>query len=315
MWLIVAVGAAACLFSALRLPVARLDLFFLLLLTVTVGVTSRISVRLPGINGRITISETLIFLTMLLYGGEAAILLSTAESFCTSLLVSRKPITLSYNAASTGFSTFLTVHVVSFLFGPIVELPRGSFSGSYMLAICVIAGVQYFSNSMLAAVAQAWKTNQRVRDVWLQFCVYTSITYFAGASAAAVTAKLIGGFGYYAVIAVAPIIAIIYLTYRTYLKNIEATAAATRAEAAQAQAEQAQRHVEELNQYIVERARISEQYTQIEKMSALGELASGVAHDFNNTLAGILGRAQLLQGTKDQEKIQRGLELLSLIHI
>jgi CheY-like chemotaxis protein len=39
-------------------------------------------------------------------------------------------------------------------------------------------------------------------------------------------------------------------------------------------------------------------------------LASGVAHDFNNTLAGILGRAQLLQRTTDPEKIKRGLDII-----
>ena len=45
-------------------------------------------------------------------------------------------------------------------------------------------------------------------------------------------------------------------------------------------------------------------------MAALGELASGVAHDFNNTLAGILGRAQLLTRTSDPEKIKRGLDII-----
>ena len=48
----------------------------------------------------------------------------------------------------------------------------------------------------------------------------------------------------------------------------------------------------------------------MEKLSALGELASGVAHDFNNTLSGILGRAQLLQRTDDPEKIKRGLDII-----
>ena len=48
----------------------------------------------------------------------------------------------------------------------------------------------------------------------------------------------------------------------------------------------------------------------MEKLSALGELASGVAHDFNNTLAGILGRAQLLQRTSDPEKLKRGLDII-----
>jgi CheY-like chemotaxis protein len=45
-------------------------------------------------------------------------------------------------------------------------------------------------------------------------------------------------------------------------------------------------------------------------MSALGELASGVAHDFNNTLAGVLGRAQLLLETKDPAKIEAGLNII-----
>ena len=48
----------------------------------------------------------------------------------------------------------------------------------------------------------------------------------------------------------------------------------------------------------------------MEKLSALGELASGVAHDFNNTLSGILGRAQLLQRTDDPEKLKRGLDII-----
>ncbi|MBD0371575.1 MAG: response regulator, partial [Pyrinomonadaceae bacterium] len=76
-------------------------------------------------------------------------------------------------------------------------------------------------------------------------------------------------------------------------------------------AEQAQRHVEELSRYIAEQERIREQFSQLEKLSALGELASGVAHDFNNTLAGILGRAQLLQRTSDLEMIKSGLKIIT----
>ena len=76
-------------------------------------------------------------------------------------------------------------------------------------------------------------------------------------------------------------------------------------------AEEAERHVEELSRYIVEQERIKEKFAQIEKLSAIGELASGVAHDFNNTLAGILGRAQLLQAhSNDAQEVERGLEII-----
>jgi signal transduction histidine kinase/ActR/RegA family two-component response regulator len=54
-------------------------------------------------------------------------------------------------------------------------------------------------------------------------------------------------------------------------------------------------------------ARLQQSYTQLdeaqdglvrsEKLRALGEMASGVAHDFNNVLGAILGRAQLLKHT------------------
>src|SRR5215210_6331150 len=314
MWLVIMAGAGVCLFSAYHLPVAQLDVLFLLLALSTIAVTSGIAVQMPGVNGRITLSETFIFLTMLLYGGEAAILLAAADGIRSSLLISKKPLTISYNAALLAVSTFLTVWALRFFFGNVVNITHGEFSAPFLLAVCVMGFVQYIGNSLLAAVAQAWKTDQSIWHVWSKYCLWASITYFAGASAAIITAKLIGTVGFYSIIATAPIIAIVYLTYRTYLKNIEVMAAAAKAEAAAQgkaeQAEQAERHVEELNHYIAEQDRIREQYSQIEKMSALGELASGVAHDFNNTLAGILGRAELLLTTEDPSKIASGLRII-----
>jgi signal transduction histidine kinase/ActR/RegA family two-component response regulator len=47
-----------------------------------------------------------------------------------------------------------------------------------------------------------------------------------------------------------------------------------------------------------------------EKMAALGELSFGVAHNVNNMLTGILGRAQLLMRSNDREKTIKGLELI-----
>lgn len=54
-----------------------------------------------------------------------------------------------------------------------------------------------------------------------------------------------------------------------------------------------------------------EQEIHAQKMAALGELSFGVAHNVNNTLTGILGRAQLiLRNSADSAKVEAGLELI-----
>src|SRR5207253_9655190 len=56
---------------------------------------------------------------------------------------------------------------------------------------------------------------------------------------------------------------------------------------------------------ITEQKQQQQRAAQADKLRALGQLASGVAHDFNNALAAILGRAQLiLRRVKDEDLIR-----------
>lgn len=315
MWVIIAGAVGAIVYSVLELPLRHLDTRFFALAIFTILLSSRLTVRIPRITGHISVSDTFLFLTILVYGGEAAVLLAALEALCSSLRFSNKsiqikPITIAFNSAMMACSTFITFVCVQLLFGSVTELRRGQFSARFIAALCVMALVQYVSNSTLAAVYTSLKTAEPIWHTWLKYYLWASITYFAGASAAGIASKFTDSAGFYALVASTPIVAIIYLTYRTYLRNIEVMNAAAKAEEAAAHAEQAERHVAELNRYIAEQKRIREQFSQIEKMSALGELASGVAHDFNNTLAGILGRAQLLLETQNPEKIQSGLHII-----
>lgn len=301
LWVITGCGILAFAYSCSQLVFNNVDSSFAILVGLSLILTSRITIPIPRFSSQISVSDTFVFLVLLLYGGAAAVVVSALEALLSSLWFSKKPTIMAFNWASAAVSIFITSTVLELSFGSVVELRAHPITGTFLAAICTLALTHYISNSGIVAIGAALKTDQPIWQTWRKHYLWTSITYFAGACAAGVIAALVYFIGLYAFAITLPIIAIIFLTYRTYLRNVETSAA---------QAAQAEKHVKELSHYIAEQDRIREQFSQMEKLSALGELASGVAHDFNNTLSGILGRAQLLQRTNDPEKIKRGLDII-----
>jgi signal transduction histidine kinase len=58
---------------------------------------------------------------------------------------------------------------------------------------------------------------------------------------------------------------------------------------------------------VTEQRRWEEQLARSEKLSALGQLAMGMAHDFTNLLQAILGHTQLIAHEPTPERLHRGL--------
>ncbi len=61
---------------------------------------------------------------------------------------------------------------------------------------------------------------------------------------------------------------------------------------------------------VTEARLMEEQLLQSEKLSAIGEMISGVAHELNNPLASVMGFAQLLQDARVGEDVKRKLGLI-----
>src|SRR5690349_14729601 len=301
LWVVVVSGSLAFVYSAVQIDFRQFDSHFAVLVAMAFLLTSRITIPIPRFSSQISVSDTFVFLVLLLYGGAAAVVVGALEAFLSSLRFSRRKVIVGFNFGSAAISILITSSVMRSIFGSVVDLRSNPLTATFVAAICTMALAHYVANSGIVAVGGALKSDQLIWQTWRKHYLWTSLTYFAGACAAGVIASLVYFIGVYAFVITLPIIAIIFLTYRTYLKNVETSAA---------QAAQADKHVKELSHYITEQDRIREQFSQMEKLTALGELASGVAHDFNNTLSGILGRAQLLQRTDDPEKIHRGLDVI-----
>jgi len=298
MWAVVALGSAALLFSVTELPVARLDVRFLLL-AVLVCVSSHVAVRIPHVSGRITVSDTLVFLTLLLYGGAGAVVLSALEGVYASLRISRKPLTILFNAGVLALSTFMTAAALRALFGT-ANLAGDYYSAPALAAVFVMALVQYAVNTWLIAVEKSLKLGEPFWATWKTYYLWTSVTYLAGASAAGISARLVHAVGFYAVLTTVPIIAIIYFTYLTYLKNIEASEA----------------HVEELSRYVAELRRSEAAREEIllrEKAARADaeaanrvkdEFLSTLSHELRTPLTSIIGWTSLMRAGRVKGDVQ-----------
>jgi len=313
MWALVTAGAVIVLVSLYQFPFRELDLrfFFLCLM---VSASSVIAVRIPRVSGRITVADTFVFLTMLLYGGAAAILVSALEGVCATLIISKKPRTILFNSAILATSTFFTAAILTFAVGPPKYIIRGGFSANFFLAVSLMALVQYAANTSLIAVEKSYKIKESTWNTWRTYYLWTSVTYFAGASAAGIIAILIVKYGFYAVIATLPIILIIGFTYQTYLKNIEASVAQTEA---------ARLHVEELSGYISELQRSEEARGQLllraERARAEAEAANRIkdeflatlSHELRTPLTSLLGWSSVLRdGKRDEQMLTQGLDAI-----
>ncbi|HEX8069035.1 MAG TPA: EAL domain-containing protein [Pyrinomonadaceae bacterium] len=241
MSLVIAGGLAACLWSALHLPWRTLDLRYLMLVGVTVLLGTRIVVNIPRLSSQITLSDTFVLLTLLLFGREAAVLLAAVDGGCASLRFNKKRFNVLFNVGVVAGSAYFTGTLLRVLYGPLPTLATAGLSGRYLVALALMAFVQYVTNSGVVAIAVALRAGQPLWLTWRQNFLWTSLTYFTGASAAGLINHLAGLFGFYALLVSAPIIAIIYFTYATYMKTVEVSA--QQAEQAQRHAAEAQRHV------------------------------------------------------------------------
>ena len=299
---IIICGAAALVSAPTWLLTPHFDLRFLLLFAVTILVSSRFAVQIPRVNTNVTVSDTFIFLVLLLYGGFAGIVLAAAEGLFSGLRISKTPVVIAFNSAMMACSTFLTVVALHIFFGPVSSLRTHELS-SFIAAVGTMAMVQYFSNTGFTAIGLALKTGESVWLTWQKHYLWTSITYIAGAAAAAAAVNSFERAGFTVFIVGVPVISIIYFTYHKYLDEIKSTSAQAeqaerqraeaeraRAEAERERAEQAERHVEELNRHIAEQERISSQ---------LKESKEHFRHAaFHDTLTNLPNRALLAENLK-----------------
>lgn len=262
MWLITAAGSMVVAYAAYTFPYRLLDFRFLLLLLLTIVISSRVAIKVPRANTTITVADSFVFLTLLLYGPAAAVVVAAADGVSSGLRLSKRTLTVLFNAGAMACAIFITGTIAQFIFGLPVNLTTQPYSTTVIL-LCVVAVTHYLAHTWIVAICLAAKCGRPLWETWTRHYLWSSLTYFVGAFVAGGIVNFEGSVSFYAVLAPLPIISIIYFTYDKYLEDIRATAAQAeraerdraeaehaRAEAETLRAEQAERHLAELNRYV-----------------------------------------------------------------
>jgi len=255
-------GLLAVSFSVYNFPIDKISLTLILLSVITIFFSSYLKIQLPRTKIHITISETLIFYSLLEYGGEVAVLLAAFESLYTSLNMRREGVTIKsqtigINVAVAALTTFISTWVVTQFFGsPDVIVAEGS-NATLVLLLAIMVLAQFAVNSLLVAIAISLKTEKTMWQVWNEYCLNTLVMYIGGAVVAGLGIKAIYRFDGLMIFVVLTISAVVYMTYRRYVDDVKLTAAKAE-QAERERAEQAERHIEELQHHIAEQDRIGQ---------------------------------------------------------
>lgn len=220
---VIALGAFCVALSFFAADYTKIDIHLALLFVFTVAIGSRITIQIPRFKSYISASETFIFLALLSYGGEFAVILAAAEAFVTSWRFCKKKTTVLFNTATMAVSTSVVVGVlqVAGLYTESQLHGDNDHRQSFIIALSLIALTQFFVNTLLASVYGSLRDSNPFWETWKNKYIWAFFTYFVGAACAGLLVQLAAVMGFGIIVATLPVCFFVFMSYRMYMKNVE----------------------------------------------------------------------------------------------
>jgi diguanylate cyclase (GGDEF)-like protein len=306
---VIGAGAACVAASIFALPQQAVTPGYLFIVLFGVVIAPRMTLSLPRSKFAISFGDALIFLTFLMYGGPAAIVLAAIEMVASCMYLRSNgfpfgrlmiPTNVSITAINTS-ATFLLWYTLPGLTGIQFNLAK---TPDLISVLGILALSQFFVSATFASIFHAVKDGQSFWVTWRQDCFSSSMTQIVGAGLAALLYKLIN-YGDIVTSSIAFVaLAAAYMNYRQSIGEItEAIGQVEEAERAKALTErerrvEAESHAAQLADSLVKEERANEALRKSEKAfqhAALHDSLTGLANRKN--LWGVL--SQMINDYKD----------------
>src|SRR5262245_57891020 len=186
--IVVLVGSTIVLHSIFALFTKPIAPEWLVLAALTL-LTGSFTIKVPSITARLSVSETFVFASVLLFGRSAGTLTVVLETLIIQLWIrgsGRSAYRALFNIAAPAVSIWLSATIFFSVSG------LQPYSGSdtpiaVLFGPLVILTLAYFLlNSWLVAIALGLERRQSAIQLWWRNFTWLSVNYFSGASVAAV---------------------------------------------------------------------------------------------------------------------------------
>ena len=296
--ILIALGALCVGWALIFLPVKAQNLGYLFLLLFSVFISPRLNLILPRSKVSVSFSDALIFLSFLVFGGEAAILAATLEMLANCYHIKRNGNMVfgRYMVLTNTFIASISAAVTYFVWIRVLNLAGietiTTDTRHIITSLGILALTHFIVSTFLGALVQVFKENSlSLWETWKKDFVLISMMQIVGAGLAGLIYKLINYADVFTTGVAFAAVGIIYLSYRQSVGEInDAITNVEKAEREKSATErerrkEAERHSEQLTVSLEKEERANDALRKSEK-----DFQHAALHD---SLTGLANRKQL----------------------
>ena len=219
---VITAGSVVFIYSVRQLYVAPVSSQWFILAALTL-LTGSFSIGMSPLPARVSVSETFVFASVLLYGPAAGTITVILESLVMSFWLpetnrgSRRTL---FNAAATSLAIWTSGTVFYWVVGPEVHRNQAVAFPAHFVALGIFTVLYFLLNSWLVATAVALHSDRSPLKVWWPQFTWLSINYFAGASAAALIVTYRQTIDVSTLLIIVPLLVVSYVTFRTAMARV-----------------------------------------------------------------------------------------------
>jgi diguanylate cyclase (GGDEF)-like protein/PAS domain S-box-containing protein len=220
-YLVGSLGIAIFIYSVCTLQHTNLSWNFIIVAAIAIGFGSRIALKIDSLKTTISVVDVFVFLILLLFGTEAAIVVIAIETYITSFKYTKKSDVRLFNSGNLTISLFVSVLIPTQIFGDTLHLENG-ITTPIGLTLLFVVLIFYVVNSTLISVYQSFRTDRSAFTIWKESFVWTVFGFLACGSVALVAANAIYTSGIFSFFLMLPIVGVIYFSYYSHQGKLQA---------------------------------------------------------------------------------------------